>query len=103
MPNPVTLTPPRMRQPETVTPETEVVARAVEAALEPHQSDAYRLAVRRDRIRRHNGYWWVVVETDAPNVRANDLVDRLIGAEQDIAKITPRWVRLTSRLPEGVL
>ena len=85
-----------------ITPEIETVAEAVEHALEPLQpSEGYRLIVRHDLIRRHKGCWFVVVQSDPPDAPLVDVIDRMSKADEAIYRTTPRWVRLTSQLPDA--
>ena len=97
MANSSLLDPPR----ETITPETEIVAAQAEAALEPHQTDEYRLIVRHDLIRHYSGRWWIVVTPDADGISGEDYLNRISAAQEDLNRDRPRWARLTVQLPDG--
>src|SRR4051812_9302113 len=83
--------------------ETEVVADLVERYLSNHQPSTYRLVVRRNAIRRGANRWLVEIGTEANGheVRADDFADRLVAANLFLDRDFPRYVRLTSIVPQA--
>lgn len=77
------------------------VAALVERYLEKHQPGGYRLVVTHSAIRRSpGGRWLVQIRPEPASAAADDFVDRLLAAGEDIEKDFPRYVFLTQIVPQ---
>jgi hypothetical protein len=83
--------------------ETDRVADLVEKYLQRHQPADYRLVVNRQAILKNGLRWLVQVDTEnrtGVEIRADDASDRILAANLDIDAELPRYVRLTSLVPQ---
>ena|SRR5579884_608307 len=91
-----TLTPPQRS-------ETDTIADLVEKYLARHQPETYRLVVHRSAIRQGSRRWLVQVGTECPDgveIHSGDYADRVVAANADLDHDFPRFVRLTSLVPQ---
>lgn len=82
--------------------QVDTVAALVEKYLQPHQPQDYRLVVHRHAIRLGTRRWLVEVgiEPEGKEIRADDLIERLIEANEELDRDFPRYIRLTQLVPQ---